>query len=82
MAREKEWRIVPQHTARVDRGIGAADMAMAIRDGRRARTDGSLAFHVLETMNAIYLAARSRAAVPVRSRTERPEPLTAEEAAA
>src|SRR5918997_200576 len=35
MAREKEWRVVPHDLPRVERGIGAADMAMAIRDGRR-----------------------------------------------
>ena len=75
MARGDRWQEVAEHTPRVERGIGAADMAEAIRDGRRPRADGLVALHVLETMNAIYASAKSRAAMTVRSQPERPEPL-------
>lgn len=72
---EDEWRTVEERTPRLERGVGATDMAEALRDGRRPRADGSLAFHVLEAMSAILAAASSASPVPVRSRTERPEPL-------
>src|SRR3712207_9110638 len=68
LLRGSDWQDLPEHTPRVGRGIGAADMAEAIRDGRPARADGLLALHVLETMNAIYASAKSQAAMTVRSR--------------
>ena len=75
MAQGSDWQDVPEHTPRVERGIGAADMAEAIRDGRPARADGLVALHVLETMNAIYASAKSHVAMTVRSQPDRPEPL-------
>jgi predicted dehydrogenase len=72
---QKEWRTVKEQTPRHERGIGAADMAEAMRDGRQPRADGTLAFHVLEAMTAIHAAARAGSAVTVRSRADRPEPL-------
>jgi len=57
------------------RGLGVADMAEAIRDGRPHRASGELAFHVLETMHAVHDASNQGRHVEVASRIDRPAPL-------
>jgi predicted dehydrogenase len=42
----------------VGRGIGIADMAEAIRDGRPHRASAELAFHVLEVLLALEAGGR------------------------
>jgi predicted dehydrogenase len=59
----------------VGRGIGIADMAEAIRDGRRHRASGELAYHVLEVLSGLELSERDRRHVDVASRPDRPAPL-------
>jgi predicted dehydrogenase len=59
----------------VGRGIGIADMAEAIRDGRPHRASGELAYHVLEVLTALERSAREGRHVDVESRCARPEPL-------
>jgi predicted dehydrogenase len=49
------------------RGTGVLDMARAIREDRRHRADGALAYHVLDVMVAIGEAAESGAFVPIES---------------
>ncbi len=49
------------------RGIGVADMAYAIAEGRPLRASGELAFHVLDTMHAIYESAESGRRVGIES---------------
>lgn len=74
---QAEWREVPLthgYTAN-HRGIGAADLAGAIRTGRPHRASGVLAFHVLDLMHAILEAARDGRHVEVVSRCDRPDPL-------
>ena len=39
------------------RGIGAADLACALRSGRPHRANGEMAFHVLDTMHAFHDAS-------------------------
>ena len=41
------------------RGLGVADMAYAIRTGRKHRANGELTYHVLEAMHGIHDAANS-----------------------
>lgn len=63
------------------RGLGLADMARGIADGRPHRANGDVALHVLAVMEAILTAAEGRTIVEVSHRCERPAALGDEEAA-
>ncbi|WP_341975527.1 Gfo/Idh/MocA family oxidoreductase [Microbacterium sp. LTA6] len=52
------------------RGIGVAELAQSIRDGRRARASGEQALHVLDIMSAIAESADERRPVLVESTCE------------
>ena len=54
------------------RGLGVADMAEAIREGRPHRCSGELTFHVLDVMHAILESAESGRHIKVNSTCERP----------
>lgn len=58
-----------------NRGIGVADLAYALRSGRPHRASGALAYHVLDTMHALYDASRERRYVDLESQPERPAAL-------
>lgn len=64
------------------RGLGLADMARAIADGRPHRANGDLALHVLAVMEGILDAARLEHAVTIAESCERPAALNEAEAAA
>ncbi len=57
------------------RGVGVADMAYALREGRTNRCSGELAFHVLDIMHAIHDAAREQRTVILESSCTRPDPM-------
>jgi predicted dehydrogenase len=59
------------------RGIGLADMAQAIREGRPHRASGEMAYHVIDVMHAIYDASRQGSHAVLASTMERPAPLPA-----
>ena len=59
------------------RGIGAAQMAVALRTGGSYLADGRLARHVLEVLFAIEEAARTGAAVECKTTFDRRPPLPA-----
>ena len=63
------------------RGIGLADMARAIAEGRDHRCDHRLATHAVEVMTAILAAGESGDAITLKSTCPRPSPLSPEEAA-
>jgi len=70
------WTDVPlRFDPRAGRGIGLADLAQAIRDGRPARASGALAYHVLDVLLSIEEAVASGARRTIRSSVERPAPL-------
>lgn len=84
--RDGEWQAVPGHgeESAADmafaplggpRGLGVADMALAIAAGRAPRASAELALHVLEVILAVDRSARERRAISVESRTARPLPL-------
>ncbi len=52
--------------------IGAADMALAIRENRPHRASGDLALHVLEVMEAFQVSSDEGRHVTITSRPERP----------
>jgi predicted dehydrogenase len=75
---ETEWRRQPIRHAHGDgnyRGLGLADMAAAIAEGRPHRASAELAVHALEVMEALLHSVETGAAVPIRSTCERPAPL-------
>ena len=79
----REWRPMPlinNLTANL-RGLGVADMARAIREGRSHRANGELAYHVLEIMHAAHDASREERHVKLVSTCQRPAPLRVDEVA-
>ena len=73
-AAAEEWSEVPlSHSTDVERGIGVADMASAIRNGRAHRASGELAMHALEVMLAVDEASASGRHVTIESSVARPE---------
>ena len=63
-----DWEPVPVTGAEGGRGIGAVDMARAIRTGEPHRANGRLALHVLDTMFATAASIETAAFVPVGTR--------------
>jgi predicted dehydrogenase len=57
------------------RGTGVADMARAIRTGRKHRANGDLAYHALDLMRSFADASQANRHVFLESACERPEPL-------
>lgn len=54
------------------RGLGLIDMAASIREGREARANGRLAFHVLEVLLALQTSAEDGGSIDIVSRVDRP----------
>lgn len=79
LAGEQEWREIPiahGYTAN-SRGLGVADMAHAMREGRPHRASGQLAYHVLDLMHAFHDASREGRHIELASGCERPAALPA-----
>ena len=74
---EWEWSTVPLTHSFTEnsRGIGAADMAHAIRTGGTNRANGELAYHVLDIMHAFIDASETGKHIELSSGCERPEAL-------
>ena len=53
------------------RALGLADMAKAIRTGRRFRANGDMTYHVLEIMESFAVSGREKRMVPIVSRFEK-----------
>ena len=75
--RDGEWEEVPIVHGYIEnsRGIGVADMAAAMASGRPHRASGALAYHVLDTMHAIYESADSGRRIAISSGPTRPAAL-------
>ncbi|GAA3257103.1 Gfo/Idh/MocA family protein [Nonomuraea helvata] len=73
---EEGWHALPEAAGYVEagRGVGLADFA-STPAGETARTDGSLAFHVLDVMESLLASAHSGAAVTITSTCARPRPV-------
>ena len=74
---ESDWKNVPLTHIYTEnsRSIGAADMAMALRSGRKHRVNGELANHVLEIMLSFDKSSKLGRKVELVTTCERPEPL-------
>jgi len=72
----KEWSSIPlTHSDTIGRGIGVADMAYALRYGRKNRASGDLAYHVLDVMCAFEEASNSCQHVAIKSTVTKPAAL-------
>jgi predicted dehydrogenase len=72
-----EWKEIPLVYGFSDnsRGIGVADMAYAILEGRPHRANGEMAFHVLDIMQGIHDASKDGTHYYPTGKCQRPEPL-------
>lgn len=68
---EQPWTEVREEGVVVGRGLGALDMARAIRTGQPHRATGELGYHVLDTMVAAQESAARGEFVAVDSRVDR-----------
>ncbi|HSI85361.1 MAG: Gfo/Idh/MocA family protein [Candidatus Methylacidiphilales bacterium] len=74
----EEWKEVPHsHSIEVRRGIGVADMAQAIIEGRPHRASGALAQHVLEVMLSFDKSSKTGTSVEIESKCDQPQMLKA-----
>ena len=70
------WEDMPlSHSDAVRRGVGLADMALAIGDGRPHRATGEMAYHVLDAMHSFYDAAAEGRTVTLASTCAQPAAL-------
>ena len=77
--RAEQWEDVPVTIPYADanyRSLGVADMAYGILNDRPHRCSGDLALHVLEVMGAFETASASGEIVKIKSKAERPEPIS------
>lgn len=71
-----QWRDVElTHSDTIGRGIGVADMAYSIMNGRTHRASGDLALHVLEVMQSFGESSERGQAVTIQSQPEQPKSL-------
>ena len=73
----RDWREIPLtgEFAENWRGLGVADLAQALRDGRPHRASGDLAYHVLDIMHTVHDASREGRHIELPSTCERPAPM-------
>lgn len=57
------------------RALGLADMAKALRTGRRARANADMTYHVLEIMEGFAESGREKKLIPIASRFEPTMPM-------
>ncbi len=73
-----EPTVVPSEGSTFTRGTGVAELAQAIREGRRERVPGELAFHVLDIMVSLAESAEKGESVVVESTLEPTDELPAD----
>lgn len=71
-----EWDNIPAAFGfnQNSRGVGLADMAYALINKRQNRVNGDTAYHVLEIMHGIHIAANEGQYYNMKSTCKRPEP--------
>jgi len=75
-AGEQDWsKVVPFQGYTKNRGVGVADMAYALRSGRKNRASGEMTYHVLDIMQGFYDASEMGKHVTIESTCERPAPM-------
>jgi predicted dehydrogenase len=73
----KEWQEIPVLHGYTEnsRGVGVADMAYALRSGRKHRANVDLTYHVLDIMHACRDACREGLTFRLSSTCEKPAPM-------
>ena len=73
---DSEFREMPlsHGFAQNSRGVGVADMAYALRTGRRHRANEALTYHVLDIMHSFHDSSDAGKHVTLESTCERPAP--------
>ncbi len=71
-AGERSWSDVPLAYKEGGRGMGLAEMAWAIHQGRPGRASGEVANHVLDIMHAVHEASDQGSHVELATTCERP----------
>ena len=78
-ADDETWRelplVNPYDDLPRDWGLALADFVQGVRENRPHRASGELAYHVLETLQAFFIAAERGRRVVLESTCERPAPL-------
>jgi predicted dehydrogenase len=79
-AGEREWTDMPVERphAEQSRGIGLADMAWAMRTGRKHRASGEMASHCVDVMQSLIDSGAKGRRIRLKSTCERPAPLPAD----
>jgi hypothetical protein len=74
---DNEWKEIPltHGYCTNSRGVGMADMALAMQSGRPHRANGELAYHVLDLMHSFHDSSDLGTHVDLKSTCERPAPL-------
>jgi predicted dehydrogenase len=67
----------PQGWLRNLRGLGVAEMALALREGRKPRASGELAVHVVDAVASLVESGESGKRVELTTTCTRPEPMPA-----
>lgn len=77
---EQQWSEIPIEHGYTEnsRGLGVADMAYGIHNGRAHRASGQLAYHVLDLMHAFLDSSREGRHIMIESTMERPAALPIE----
>jgi predicted dehydrogenase len=79
-SRGGQWEEIPLDRPYTEqsRGLGIAEMATAVANGRSPRASGQMALHVLEAMEALVSSAEDGAVVTLGTTCDRPEALPAD----
>lgn len=73
----EQWQDIPLIFGydKNSRGIGLADMAMALRTGRPHRANVDLTWHVLDIMHGFHDSSREGRVCQLESTCEKPAPM-------
>lgn len=73
----EDWKEIPLVSgyAENSRGVGLADMAVAILNGRPHRANDQVAYHTLDIMHALYDSSATGTHINLQTEMTRPEPL-------
>ena len=69
-----EFPVNPEHRANM-RGLGVADMAQSLIDGRESRMSAEISLHVVEALNAFEISAKTGVPYVMESTCGRTEPM-------
>jgi predicted dehydrogenase len=73
-AKAKQWETIPlTHSDKLGRGLGLADLADALNQGRPHRMSGEMSLHVVEIMESFHTSADKGKRIDLKSTCAQPE---------